>query len=148
MVATLVYPINRFLSRNKALVVAWLAATVLCMCCHSLLNSVISNSRKTNTVVRVQYTLVLQAKVMVVLPLFLFRHAGVHFTGRPPCFTQRVVRGRALSLFTPLLRRGGSKAQPTFYLPKSDKYDIVISVPNHPPPTPPHPMQDAAQLPR
>lgn len=53
--------------------------------------------------------IVLQGKVMVVLLVFLLRHVAVHFTGRPPCFTQQVVRGRALSLFTPSLQPGGSK---------------------------------------
>lgn len=43
------------------------------------------------------------------LLVFLCRHAGVHFTGRRPCFTQQVARGRALSPFTPLLQPGGSK---------------------------------------
>lgn len=46
---------------------------------------------------------------MVVSFMFLFRHVGVRFTGRLPCSTQQVVRGRALSLFTPSLQPGGSK---------------------------------------
>ncbi len=53
---------------------------------------------------------------MVVLLVFHFRHVGVHFTGRPPCFTQQVARGRASSLFTPLLQPGGSKTDVIVHL--------------------------------
>lgn len=53
---------------------------------------------------------------MVVLLVFLFRHAGVHFTGRPPCSTQQVVRGRALSLYTPSSQPGGSKTDLVFII--------------------------------
>lgn len=60
--------------------------------------------------------IVLEGKVIVVSLVFLFRHVGVHFTGRPPCFTQQVVRGQALSLFTPSLQPGGSKEDPFVHL--------------------------------
>lgn len=46
--------------------------------------------------------------------VFLFRHAAVHFTGRPPCSTQPVVRGRASSLFTLSSQPGGSKTDLVF----------------------------------
>lgn len=68
--------------------------------------------------------IVWQEKVMQVWLVFLFRHAGVHFTGRPPCFTQQAARGRALSLFTPSLQLGGSKTD-VFCSSKCKKYETI-----------------------
>lgn len=83
------------------------------MCCHSLPSSVISSLRKTNTAVRHSAPLFFWlGKVIAALCLvFLLRHVGVRSTGRPPCSTQQVARGRALSPFTPLSRPGGSKTR-------------------------------------
>lgn len=52
-----------------------------------------------------------QSKVIRAVVVFPFRHAGVHFTGKHPCSTQQVVRGRALCLFTRSLQLGGSKTR-------------------------------------
>lgn len=54
---------------------------------------------------------VVQSKVIWAVVVFPFRHAGVHFTGKHPCSTQQVVRGRALCLFTRSLQLGGSKTR-------------------------------------
>lgn len=61
------------------------------------------------------------SRLIKVLPVFFFRPAGVRFTGRPPCFTQRGVRGQDLSLFTLLLRPGGSKLEHLVHLGYSNR---------------------------
>lgn len=60
-----------------------------------------------------KYVVIFHGKIMV---MFLLRHVVVHFTGRPPCSTQQVVRGQALCLYTPSLQPGGSKSDTMFIL--------------------------------
>lgn len=61
------------------------------------------------------------SRLIKVLPVFVFRPAGVRFTGRPLCFTQQGVRGQDLSPFTLLLRPGGSKLDHLVHLGYSNR---------------------------